>query len=198
MDLQDHIEDAARECAGNWTKFESFGLSTSMFDMDDPEECQRWCIVHTLNRDSGLLEQSNASVIDEELGEFVGPDLQPMRAGHWGFGWVDGFLMRVYDGEGNITKPFAKWAELALALQDYPVLSDEDYSRREYEATIENICGNSGCEEVEAKQVFSWLWDNNQRELDSHDDQGGYPSYEAIRDALIALELREQGEDAEP
>jgi hypothetical protein len=194
MDLQDHIEDAAKECAGNWTKFDSFGLSTGLFDTDDPDERDRWCIVHTHTRDSGLLAQSNAAVIEEELEDFIGPDLQPLRCSHWGFGWVDGYIMRVYDKHGNITKPFAKWAELTLALEDYPVLSDDDYSQREYDATIENIC-SEGCDEEEAKQVFSWLWDNDQRQLDSEDDRGGCPSGEAVRKALIALELREEDED---
>lgn len=39
------------------------------------------------------------------------------------------------------------------------------------------------------EKVYSWLWDNDQRELDDVDDRGPYPSAEAVRTALCTLDL---------
>src|ERR1017187_1225353 len=50
------LEDAAREAAGNWKRFESFCWFRER-DLDDPEN---WAIIYTHNRDSRLLDQSNA------------------------------------------------------------------------------------------------------------------------------------------
>jgi hypothetical protein len=40
---------------------------------------------------------------------------------------------------GHITRAFRKYHELAQRLADYPVLDEDDYCRREYESTLENI-----------------------------------------------------------
>jgi len=55
------LETAAREARGNWQKFDCFGWH------DRPEDCEEWAIVYTHNRDSDLLDQSNADAIDEAL-----------------------------------------------------------------------------------------------------------------------------------
>lgn len=92
--------------------------------------------------------------------------------------------------------------------------NDSDYSNREYKATIQNIENIGGkfvksiarraedlatnewayaasCEPEKdwAYTVFSWLWEHDQVELESQDDQGGYPSEDAIKAALKALDI---------
>ena len=52
---------------------------------------------------------------------------------------IDGFSIRVYDSKGEITPAFRAYHELAERLADYPILDEEDYSRREYEETLRNI-----------------------------------------------------------
>ena len=49
-----------------------------------------------------------------------------------------GFRIRVYR-DGEITDAFKTYHELSEQLADYPILDEEDYSEREYEATLENI-----------------------------------------------------------
>ena len=51
------VTAAAADMAGNHQRFDSFAW------FDKPEDSHLWCIVYTANRDSGLLEQSNAAVI---------------------------------------------------------------------------------------------------------------------------------------
>lgn len=184
------VEALARQAAGNHKDFVSFAWH------DEPEDSENWCIVHTNNRDSGLLNQSNAAAIANILEPHIlaeEEDVRPMRCAHWGCGWVDGYALRVYRN-GEITAAFTAWCEIVEALEDYPVLDEEDHSRREYEAAlyaIEDVGAkyvvSGATDETWPQHVFSWLWKHNQRELDPVDDGGANPSEEAVRNALEAL-----------
>ena len=66
------------------------------------------------------------------------PDVVFESHSHWLVGHVDGFSVRVFKN-GEITLAFRRYHELAMAMDDYPVLDESDYSEREYEATLENI-----------------------------------------------------------
>ncbi len=106
------ICDAAREAAGNWRDFDSFAW-TRPFDgsLENPDD---WTIVYTHNRDSDLIEVSNASVVAEELAPFVesdNPDVISESHSHWMCGWIDGFTIRVFR-DGAITAAYRKWLEL--------------------------------------------------------------------------------------
>jgi hypothetical protein len=113
------------------------------------------------------------------------------RHDHWAVGWVDGYALRVYR-DGAITDAFRKYCELRSALADYPVLDEEDYSRRELEATfrnIENVAGRfvkDNAPEDWVAKVYDVLPDS---EKENRDDQGGYPSREALKAALSELDL---------
>lgn len=56
------LKDAAREAAGNWKRFDCFCWDR-LHDIDDPDD---WTIIYTHNRDSRLLDQSNADAIAEK------------------------------------------------------------------------------------------------------------------------------------
>ena len=55
------LQDAAKEAAGNWLKFSCFIWHRP------PDHANQWAIVYTHNRDSGLVDQSNAGAIDKAL-----------------------------------------------------------------------------------------------------------------------------------
>lgn len=196
MHFEDHLDDFVKEFKGNWMKFDSFGWSYWRMGIEDPEN---WGIFYTHNRDSGISDLSNASVWEKEMEPFIeNGSAHSERHGHWGVGWVDGYSVRVVDENGNITDAAKKVCELQLALQEYPILDDSDHSQREYDAAIENISfiasgfvssdisavkdGPDWCDEV-----FSWLWDNEQEEVQNHDDEGAYPSEDSCKRALKAL-----------
>lgn len=125
------VEGKAREAAGNWRKFESF-----VWDHAYDADADDWCIVYTSNRDSGLLDKSNEAAIAEAMEPFFDvddPDIRRESHNHWAVGHVDGYAIRVYRG-GEITAAFRAWRELQEALEDYPVLDEEDYSRRRDDA----------------------------------------------------------------
>ncbi len=184
------VEEAAKACANNHRTFESFSWH------DEPDDSHEWFIGYVSSRDSDLLTESNADFITKEMGGF-GEDAVPERHSHWAVGWVDGFAIRVYRGS-CITGAFRRWCELMNCLADYPCLDEEDVSRREYEATLENI-GEVGKKFVidEAPEdwrnlVFDYFWDNDQGEVEGRDGGGGYPSEKGMREALFDLDLLDE------
>ncbi len=186
------IEDDAKEAVGNWRSFSDFGWSRQ-YEIDDLDN---WAIFYTHNRDSRLLEESNADAINEAMEPFTDgddPDVVMESHRHWAVGHVDGFSMRIFRN-GEITEAFKTYHELMERLEDYPILDEEAYSNREYEATIENISsaaygikGEYQLPEGWESEVFSWFWDHRQRAVENRDDQGGYPEEDDLRAAFDAL-----------
>ena len=186
------LVETAKEAAGNWRRFESFGWSR-IGELDDPEN---WTIVYTHHRDSRLLDQSNAAAIEDALRPFLeadDPDILEEHHGHWACGWIDGFAIRVFR-EGKVTRAFRTYMDIVGRLDDYPVLDEEDYSRREYEATLENFDSAVASVRYEyvlpegwKEEVFSWFWEHDQGAVENRDDSGGYPSEEQLESAFTAL-----------
>jgi hypothetical protein len=133
MSPEDHANDLAKRLANNHAKFESFGWSTRR-ELDRPED---YAIVYTSNRDSDALARSNEHVILTALKPFMGwhgdgAHCWTESHGHWAVGHADCIVIRVYDATTReLTPAFKAYAELATALEDYPVLDEEDYSERE-------------------------------------------------------------------
>jgi len=123
----------AEEAAGNWQDFESFAWSGA------PEEnADNWTIVYTSNRDSGLLDQSNAKVIEAVMEGFPEDQVRAESHSHWAVGYVDGYSIRVYNPDGSLTDAFKAWTALKNAMDRHPILDEEAYSELEMEAEWEN------------------------------------------------------------
>ena len=189
------LEDAATQAAGNWQRFNSF----VWFRDREVEDAAQWAIIYTHNRDSGLLDQSNAKVISKAMAPFTeGDDADVVieSHSHWAVGHIDGFSIRVFDSNGEITDAFRKYHELAEAMDQYPILDESDYSERELEATLENVedaawrlKNEFDLPEGWVWQVYDWLSEHRSGEVDNADDQGGYPSEDAMREAFAALNI---------
>jgi hypothetical protein len=186
------LEEAAKEAAGNWQEFECFvwHRRSEIVDADN------WSIMYTHHRDSGLLDQSNASVIEKTLEPFTegnDPDVVLERHFHWAVGHIDGFSVRVYRN-GEITDAYRKYRQIQERIADYPVLDEEDYSDREYEATIGNIEDTAwrlknefDLPEGWEGQAYDWLSENKFHAVENRDDQGGCPSEKELREAFEAF-----------
>ena len=189
MNATDYAVNLASELVGNHRHFKLFGWH------DEPDDSEEWCIVYTRNRDSSLLVESNAHAIDEVMSAFDETTVRREHHGHWACGWIDGYAIRVYTDETRteLTPAFVAYAEMAASLANDPVLDSEDFSRREYESTLENIESNASRFTVDEKpddwavQMFSWFWMHDQRAVDPCDGQGGYPSDKQCKKALAAL-----------
>ena len=188
------IEDAAREMAGNWKLFDSF-----VWDRDNFPHADNWAIVYTHNRDSGLLSLSNAQAIAKALTPYSDgddPDVVFESHSHWAVGHVDGFSVRVYR-DGATTYAFKAYHDLAEQIDAYPILDEQDYSRREYEATIENIADAAWRLKSEYElpqgweyEIYSWFSENRERAIENRDDRGAYPEEDDLRAAFKALKYQ--------
>ena len=186
------VEEAAQTAVGNWKKFQCF----VWYRDDQVNDPDNWAIVYTHHRDSGLLDESNASSIRKAMPPFAegdDPDVVFESHDHWAVGHVGGFSIRVFKND-QITDAFRKYHELMEKRDEYPILDETDYSNREYEATLSNIKDAAWrlkkafeLPEEWASDVYSWLFDNESSEVDNRDDQGGCPSEEALGRAMAGL-----------
>jgi hypothetical protein len=163
-----------------------------------PEMFKTWSLGPALqNRDSGLLDQSNAAALIEFLlsdPSLVG-EYKVVRSAHWAVGWVEQLSFHAIEKPKKGQKPvptrifaiIAEWFDYLKT--DYPVADDEDYSQRESEATLEHIeqawieefRDTDGLPEDWQKIAFTWFWEEAPEEIESQDDKGGYPSSESIK-----------------
>lgn len=198
----DDVQELANELAGNWRRFDSF----AWFRRDEIDDPDNWAIIYTHNRDSGLLDLSNSSVIGKAMRPFTEgetPDAVIESHSHYLCGWVAGFSIRCLDRNGQPTEAFEKYAELREAMDQYPILDESDYSDREYEATVENIVDAAWRlkddydlpEDCWQYEVYGWLSDHESSEIENTDDQGGYPTEESLRRAMDSLFERIEEEE---
>jgi len=99
-------------------------------DTEDGSTREDWLLVPvSRTRDSGCFDESNfAAALDMLGGE--SDTVEVHRFGHWGPGWYEIIIAhpsRVADVEA-----------IAASLEGYPLLDDDDHSRREWEAQCED------------------------------------------------------------
>lgn len=186
------LEDAAQQAAGNWQTFDSF----CWFRQDEVYDSEHWAIFYTHHRDSGLLDQSNAAAIRKAMTPFtegLDPDVVFENHSHWAVGHIDGLSVRVFHG-GDVTEAFRTYHDLMEQLADYPILDEEDYSNREFEATFENLIDAAWRLQNEYElpagwedEVHEWLSNHNCSALENTDDQGGYPDEDELREAFDVI-----------
>ena len=158
-------------------------------------ERREWLVVPVgRNRDSTILDLSNWQAVEKTLADKAKPEEETdcweiHRFGHWACGWFEIFIIKP-------DSPAYRAAEdIARALENYPVLNEEDYGEREYTATMENIADALRSFDIEnepedlAGTLYSWFSDNDQGAVENRDDPGGYPSNQEIENALDALGL---------
>lgn len=188
------IPAAAKQLAGNWRKFECFAWHRA----HDLEDAGQWMIWYTSHRDARLLEQSNEQALNKRLYPFSegdDPDLVFERHSSWLVGHLDGFSLRVFKADGTATLAFEEFCALNEAMERYPILDEQDYSEREYAATLENYANEmwrarKDLPEGWESEVFGWFNDNGLDQFtESRDDQGGWADRQNIIEALQDLGL---------
>ena len=122
--MEAEFKAKADEAVGNWEKFQCF-----IWDSDaQPKDPENWCIIHTRTRDSEAVERANARAIEAELAPFTrgrSPTVRITRFNHWGCGWVDAVVIKVFLRNGEISRAFTKMFELNKRLDQYPILDEQ-------------------------------------------------------------------------
>lgn len=135
---------------GNWapTGFDCKGLASDAITEDGTGA--DWLVAPVgVNRDTGpgSIERSNWEVLRAELraADPDGADHETHRFGHWGHGWFELMLVR----PGSRCATIAAEAENSLA--NYPVLDEDDWSQREWDAHAAGQC-EDGCHVCESER----------------------------------------------
>ncbi len=147
------------------------------------EEYPDYYVVGGRSRDSTLLEEANFEATLKRLGGESKTVIVP-RSGHWAAGWIETILVHKDDVEA------VKKAQAILDdLEGYPVLDDELYSNKEYEAAISNI-KDAGYKynltEDDARKIYRWLGDQG-NDMENTDDTGFYPDDAELEAAVKAI-----------
>lgn len=192
------IEDEAKSAAGNWKEWGNFywpsppSWSDVAFHWEYATEA------------GGLVEKSNAAVIEDCLRPFVFTDRpddeQTVLIGQ-GTHWCGGMtiyksVIRVYDDEGRVTPAFRCAYDLAVALREEDILNPDHLCdmgcdaceraiREEYDGDTSSFPEGWDCD------VRRWLsesleWSGEIEDVDGH---GAWPSRESIDAALAGLGL---------
>jgi hypothetical protein len=187
---------------------DDFGLDRSHPHFD--EMFRTWALGPAIRtRDSSLLEQSNADALEKHLTENhseLASDWLITECRHWAVGEVDHLSFRAVEADGRTpTKIFELIQAWNARLAEYGCADEEDYSRREYEATVENIrdagrryLKDQGVPEDWAEQCFTWFWAHDQQAIErGEEDRGGYPSDAELEKCLRALGWWQDEEEEE-
>ena len=149
------------------------------------------------SRDSGLLETSNWEVGQTKFKEFDS-GWEVFGFNHWGVGWIDELMVHEDAPEDVLILA----ANIRGQLEAYPILDEEDHSRREYESAVENITeAYSSLKRLDVydgtlstradvkviEQLVTWFGENRPDGMSSSDDSGFYPSDEELTEALEAI-----------
>jgi len=88
------------------------------------ESYYEYYVLLSRHRDSGLVEESNfQSALKMLNGE--SDTVKVVRASHWAVGWIEMILIHESD-----TKSVDKGNKIEESLEEYPILSDLDFSER--------------------------------------------------------------------
>jgi len=122
--------------------FQPTGFDPKGYMLDDQQD---WYVVPvSRTRDTGPFEESNFEAALEILGGERTNIVEVHRFGHWGPGWFEIIIVNPKAG-----KTMKKALSIEASLADYPVLDDEDFSRREWELMQETWMNMSISERME-------------------------------------------------
>lgn len=192
------LEEWASAFAGNHKKFRDWSW------WDRPGDDQHYGIHYMTHRDADLVTVSNWEVSQQILAPHLNadePDIWIEYHSHWACGWVEGYVVRVFNADGAITDAARALYDVIERIDDYHLLDEEDYSQREYDAQIESIKStylrNSDMIDDPPddwpEQVWQHLWDGDQYAF----CEDGYVIEECVERAMLELGFATNDEETD-
>jgi len=136
----------------------------------DDSEYQDWFGVVGRSRDSGILEESNFAKALEMLGG-DGDNVRVERYGHWACGWIEEVYVRPGTPECLIAE------EIERKLDNYPILDEDDFGRRETDEAARYWAILSIADRIELCKRFGVCIFAARRDEVPSDDTGGLEAY---------------------
>lgn len=93
-----------------------------------------WLVGPSVGRDSGILAQSNFSAALELLGGEQEGIVEVHRFGHWAGGWFETINVK-----SDNLKAVKALYDIHIALENYPILDEDDFHEREREKQDEDF-----------------------------------------------------------
>ena len=135
-----------------YKKHRPTGLDPAGAFLDDDR--QEWLVAPvSRTRDTGPFEESNFQAFLDGLGG-EGDSVEVHRFGHWGPGWYE---IIIIDPKAEAIVALAQ--KMEDSLEDYPVLDEEDLSKREHEAeqqSWESWARKDFSSELQRKVEINW------------------------------------------
>jgi len=110
--------------------FQPTGFAPKGYMLEDQQD---WYVVPvSRTQDTGPYEESNFATALKILGGERERIVEVRRFGHWGPGWFEIIIVNPRAG-----KTMRKVLSIEQRLADYPILDEDDFSRREWEEMTE-------------------------------------------------------------
>jgi hypothetical protein len=100
-------------------------------------------VIATRHRDSSILADSNFELTEKRIDEALGENTHDQddeaycysfTTNHWAVGWIQYLILRADAPAAGIDEA----RKIKRKLEDYPILDEDDYSNREYEAACKS------------------------------------------------------------
>ena len=135
------------------------------------------------NRDAEIITQSNHEYVLKELRKVSGKSVQIMQCSHWAVGWCDHIMVKT-----TATQTMEKLYELYKRYDDYPILDEDDVTRREVEQA------NDAYDSWATFEVNQMARDNDIKALlDENGEYNPTPEQEETIRGLVAEEILDYG-----
>jgi len=153
----------ANEFAGNWLS-ERYYSNPTLQSQKNPEFWGVYYFGQAGGPGRTCLAASNRAVIEKALQKYTSgkyPTVIEICDRHFCCGCMDGLAIKVFCSNGKTpTKAYAVFAKLMAELEEYPILDEDDWSKREWELfegllheTVENTLYFVADKEVTEGQV---------------------------------------------
>lgn len=153
----------------------------------DAESGGKWAEMLWRNRDSDLLTNSNFETVIHDMTDRFPDDVEDNRSRNAATGWGDALVVRMLGDDGKVTDAGVAILDWTAKLDDYPVADEQDYSKRQFEATIENVKTEGVFDDKVANMVLEWLSKNDSKAIKDSEDGSQWVDREDIKMAVRAL-----------